>query len=262
MIKTITASIFLVIFLFSQASGKEKTLSIAHRGGADIRPENTMSAFENAINIGADYIELDVHLSKDGVPVVIHDSGLERTTDGKGKVEDKTLEELKKLDCGKWFSEEFRGEKISALEEVMELVKGKIKLAIEIKNCKDLDDGIEEKIITLAGNHDMLQDIIIISFSYDRIKKVNELDGSITTGFLYGGSKRDVCKMAIDAGIDYICPHWMPVTEELIKEAHSYNLRVNIWTVNNPALMKKFIDMGADAITTDRPDYLLEELKK
>lgn len=262
MIKTIVTAIFLVIFLFSNASGKEKTLSIAHRGGAAIRPENTMSAFENAMKMGVDYIELDVHLSKDGVPVVIHDSGLERTTDGTGKVEDKTLEELKKLDCGKWFSEKFREEKIPELEEVMDLVKDKTGLVIEIKNCDDLYDGIEEKIVKLVREKNMVRDIIIISFNYDRLKKVNELDESIDTGFLYGGNKTDVCNMALDAGIDYISPYWQNVNEELIKEAHSHNLRVSIWTVNDTDVMKKFIGMGVDAITTDRPDLLLKELGK
>lgn len=247
------------VSLFSNTPVDAKILAIAHRGGSAFRPENTMASFQHAIKLKADYVELDVHLSKDGYPVVIHDNTLERTTDGTGYVKDKNLEELKKLDCGSWFSEEFKGEKIPTLEEVLDLAKGKTGVVIEIKNDKDLQDGIEEKIIKTVREKNMMKDVIIISFNYDRIKKVNELDGTIDTGLLYGGNKPDICEMASEAGIDYICPYWKNVSEEIIKKAHSCDLKVNIWTVNESPLIKKFTEMGVDGIITDRPDFFLEE---
>jgi glycerophosphoryl diester phosphodiesterase len=245
--------------LFSNTPIDVKTLSIAHRGGAEFRPENTIASFQNAIKLRSDYVELDVHLSKDGYPVVIHDSTLERTTDGTGNVKDKTLDELKKLDCGSWFSEEFRGEKIPTLEEVLDLAKGRTGVVIEIKNDKDLQDGIEDKIIKTVREKDMVKDVIIISFNKDRIKKINDLDGTIDTGLLYGGNIPDICEMALATGIDYICPYWKNVNEDIIEKAHSCDLKVNIWTVNEASLMKKFTEMGVDGIITDRPDLLLEE---
>jgi glycerophosphoryl diester phosphodiesterase len=235
MIKIIIAvMVFTSIFLFSNAKGKEKTLSIAHRGGSVCRPENTMAAFKNAIKMGVDYIELDVHMSKDGYPVVIHDASLERTTNGTGKVEDKTLEELKKLNAGSWFSDEFIGEKLPTLEEVMDLAKNKTGIVIEIKKGDNLYDGIEEKIVKLIRDKDMVHDVIVISFNYELLKKVHELDGHIATGLLYGGNKPDICKMAHDAGIDYISPSWQTVTEDMIKEAHSVNIKVRAFRSTSP----------------------------
>jgi len=254
--------LFIFALLFSNASGEERTLCVAHRGGSAYAPENTVAAFENAVKMGVDYIELDVHLTKDGYPVVIHDDSLERTTDGTGKVKDKTLDELKELDAGSWFSDEFKGEKLPTLEEAMDFVKGRAGLFIEIKSGNDLCDGIEEKIVELIREKDMVREVIVISFNYDRIKNINELDPEIATGFLYGGNVPDVCEMALNAGVDYISPSWQAVTEDIIKEAHSNNIGVSLWTINEPDIMKKFIDLGVDAITTDKPDLLLKELER
>ena len=221
-----------------------------------------MAAFEIALKMGADYIEVDVHLSKDGIPVVIHDSSLERTTDGKGKVKDKTLEELKKLDAGSWFSEEFKEERIPTLEEVLNFSSGRIGVVIEIKSGSDLSDGIEEKIVKLIREKDMAEEVIVISFNYDRLKKINDIDSDIDTGFLYGGEVPDLFEKALEGGIDYISPAWQGADESLIKEAHSNNLKVSLWTINDPEVMKQFINLKADAITTDRPDLLIKELKE
>jgi glycerophosphoryl diester phosphodiesterase len=126
--------------------GKEKVICVAHRGGAGCAPENTPAAFKKAIALGADMVECDIHLSKDGHMVVIHDDRLDRTTNGKGLVREKTLAELKALDAGSWYGGEFAGEKISTLEELLDLAQGKVEVIIEsavteavaMKNSGDL----------------------------------------------------------------------------------------------------------------------------
>jgi glycerophosphoryl diester phosphodiesterase len=261
MIKIISLILFfMVIFLFSTASAKAKTLCIAHRGGSAYCPENTMSAFENAVLMGADYVELDVHLSKDGYIVVIHDDTVNRTTDGTGQVKDKTLEELKKVDAGSWFSDKFKGERLPTLEEVMDFAKGKIGLVIEIKNTSGDCEGIDEKVVKLLQEKDMVKDVIVISFDKKLIKNVHKLDENIPTGILFGGKVENPCEMADELGATYLSPYWGIVTEDMVKDVHSNNLKLNLWTVNETDIMKKLIDLGVDAITTDKPDLLLKQL--
>ncbi len=123
------------------------TKILAHRGASAYAPENTMAAFKKAIEMNADGIELDVHLSKDGYIVIIHDERVDRTTDGKGEVKDFSLDELKKLDAGSWFSDEYKGEKIPTLEELLSLIKNtEIYLNIEIKAGYRVYPDIEEKL--------------------------------------------------------------------------------------------------------------------
>ncbi len=120
-------------------------LVIAHRGASGYAPENTLASIRKGLDMGADMVEIDIHLSKDGEVVVIHDATLERTTDGTGKVQSKTLEELKKLNAGSWFGKEFSQEKIPTLKEVIDLMDGKALLLIELKN--DSKNGMYEDLV-------------------------------------------------------------------------------------------------------------------
>ncbi len=237
-----------------------ETLCIAHRGGAAYAPENTLAALNNAIKIGADYSEVDVHLSSDGHVVVIHDDLLERTTDGEGLVKDMTVARLKELDAGSWFSEEFKGEKIPTLEEVLDTAKGKIGVVIEIKNGPYFYEGIEQKVIDLVEEKNMEKDVIIISFDHECIKTVNSIAPFIATGVLYYANILDVEELKEDTGAEYICPGWALATQKALKDCHEEKIKMNIWTVNDEKVMKKFIDLKVDAITTDKPDVLLKAL--
>ncbi len=122
------------------------TLNIAHRGASALAPENTMAAFAMAVELGADAIELDLHVSRDGELVVIHDHTLDRTTDGEGPVHTRSLQELKRLDAGRWFGESFAGQRIPTLAEVLDRFSGKIPLALEIKAGSAFFRGIEERV--------------------------------------------------------------------------------------------------------------------
>lgn len=161
---------------------------MAHRGWSGKSPENTLAAIKLAVNepsISA--IELDVQLSKDGIPVVIHDFTVNRTTNGSGFVKDFTLKQLRSLDAGRWFSPDFEGEKIPTLEEVLQTINGKKSLNIELKVVGDIYAGLEEKIIETIKLFQVEKDVMITSFDHRRIQKINKLTTSIKTGLIIIG---------------------------------------------------------------------------
>ena len=160
------------------------TRVIAHRGFSGAAPENTLAAFEKAIEVGADMFELDVLLSRDGRVVVIHDDTLDRTTDGEGKVAAFTLAELKKLDAGSWFSAEFAGERIPTLEEALRLAKGCILVNVEIKT-EAVGRGVVAKALEVIDELDMKDNVVISSFDPTALAKARELHPGIRTASLF-----------------------------------------------------------------------------
>ncbi|MBI5967686.1 MAG: hypothetical protein HY882_07510, partial [Deltaproteobacteria bacterium] len=169
-------------------TGKFPVMVIAHRGFSGAAPENTLTAFQKAIEVGSDMIELDVHLSKDGEVVVIHDDSLERTSNGRGKVGDYPLQELKKFDAGSWFGPKFSGERIPTLKEVLELTQGKILVNIEIKDeylgRYTIEDLVERSLqeVKRAG---MKNQVIFSSFHSSALDRSKERDSCPRTALLY-----------------------------------------------------------------------------
>lgn len=163
----------------------KKFLKIAHRGYSELYSENTLPAFQKAIDHGADMIELDVHLTRDGIPVVIHDNDIERTSNGKGDVARFSLEELRQFDFDfkKTSGESFVS--IPTLEEVIDLVKGKIQLNIEIKNCPYRYKGIEEAIASLLIENNFISDTVVSSFDHFCLMTIKKIEPEIKTGMLY-----------------------------------------------------------------------------
>lgn len=160
-------------------------LKIAHRGYSELYPENTMPAFEKAIEAGADMMEFDVHMSKDGHAVVIHDNDVRRTSDGYGLVKDMTLAELRAFDFNFTGDRELGRAAIPTLDEVMRLSKGKIALNIEIKNCPYRYPGIEEEVCRLVRLHGMADEVVISSFDHFSLVKIKKIDPPLKTGMLY-----------------------------------------------------------------------------
>jgi len=231
---------------------------VAHRGGSALAPENTLVAFRNALRIGVEMVECDVHLSKDGAVVVMHDPSLERTTNGSGLIADKTLAELKTLNAAAKFGDGAQVERIPTLEEVLDLVKGKARVQIEIK----AGTGIEQKIVDMLHAKDMVSEVIIISFNFPSINTVKELDKNIATGALVGGLPNDKTPEEIVEHImetthaDFFLPYYAPVDAALVKAVHARGMKIGVWTVNTSADMRRMADFGIDALTTDRPDEL------
>jgi glycerophosphoryl diester phosphodiesterase len=162
------------------------TINYAHRGASGYYPENTMMAFEKAIELGCTGIETDVHMTKDGYLVLMHDEKIDRTTDGMGYIKDYNLEELRQLDAGKWKALEFSGERIPTVEELIELAKSKdIIINFEIKTDVIWYKDIEQKLIEMIHKYNVSDKIIISSFNHYTIHKCKQIDKNIKTGLLY-----------------------------------------------------------------------------
>lgn len=228
--------------------------TIAHRGASGYCPENTQAAFDLAVEMEADYIELDLQLSKDGEIVVIHDLKLDRTTNGKGRVIDYTYEELRKLDAGSWYSNEFAGEKILTFEEVLNLYRNKIGLLIELKK-PSANPGIEEMVASILKKHNWESwgenQIIIQSFEQAAMKKMASLLPGLPIGVLinYPIKKNEAEEIAKYA--EYLNLKWTLVNKKLLSYLTAYNLKTFIWTVRTKKELQQIRQYSVDGIATD-----------
>jgi glycerophosphoryl diester phosphodiesterase len=219
---------------------------VAHRGGSKLAPENTLKAFNNAVRLGSNAFELDIHLTKDGDLVVIHDHTLTRTSHKEGVVGEMTLAEIKKADSS-----------IPSLREALRAAKGRCHVLVEIKaGPKGRYIGLEKVLLEQLSQEKMLSQVVVISFNQDSLK---ELRSKVTTGLLYAWPL-DPAQVKKDLGVQYLCPQAKLVTPKLVQDAHSLGLKVNAWTVNDKAEMLTLLQAGIDAITTDLPDQLKQVL--
>jgi len=227
---------------------------IAHRGASTGAPENTLAAFRGALELGVDAVELDVHLSADGVPVVIHESLLDRTTDGRGLVKDYPLEALRRLDAGRWFNERFAGERIPTLTEALEVLRP-VRTIVEIKNGPVYYPGIAAKVAETvrAVGH---QAVTVSSFDHPVLLEVRDVAPDLPTAALFMGRFTDPLWLARESGASILHPYWAWITSDLVEAAHAAGLRVETWTVDEPHHARFVIDLGVDGIITNYPDRL------
>jgi len=235
-------------------------ICMAHRGWSGKAPENTMTAIRLALAEPAIRgIEIDVQLSRDGVPVIIHDFTLERTTTGRGLVMDHTLEELRELDAGSWFDERFAGERIPTLDEVLQAVKGRCTLNIELKATSDMYPGIAEKVLELLERHEMKQEIYITSFDHDLIRHVRTLDAKVQTGLIVMGRPVLMLEQMEAAGANILSMEYPYLTRDLACEALEKGYKVIAWTLDEPSHIRTVMSWHPDVqICTDHPDRMLE----
>lgn len=232
-------------------------INFAHRGASSLYPENTILAFKEAINLGCDGIELDVHKSKDNVLVVIHDEDIKRTHKGKGLVKDYTLEELIKFKCRKKEFEDSELCRIPTLEEVIQLiVDTNIVLNIELKTDVIHYDKIEEEVINLVKKYGLKNRVLISSFNHKSLEICKSIDSEIQVGVLYSKRIKNVVEYAKSLKVNAIHPKATLISKEIIDEAHNNGIKVNVYTVNKERLMKKLIDFKADGIFTDYTSIL------
>jgi len=230
-------------------------IKIAHRGSSGSYPENTRLAFEKAIEAGADMIEMDCRLSKDGHVVVIHDDRLDRTARAKGFVKGKTLKQLKKLDVGAWLKKSFKGERILTLEEILEIVSGKVEINLEIKSVLHGPLGIELKVLFIVSHFDYLERTIFSSFDYQSLRRLRELAPDVRIGVLYGAgikdnpfqAAREMNAYSLHIQREFATPHFL-------EEARELGLKSFVWTVNEVKEMEKFLSLGVDGIISDFPE--------
>ncbi len=241
-------------------------LNIAHRGASSLAPENTMAAFYKAIEVGAQGIELDVQLSKDGIPVIIHDEILQRTTSGTGFVKGYTLAELKQLDAGTSFSTEFAGERIPTLEEALQLAqKYNLFLNVELKNGVVLYPGIEQIVADMIRTYRYEANTIVSSFNHYSLLEMKKIAPQIKTGVLYMSALVDPWKYAAKLGAQALHPFYITLinqSEEQIQRLRDSGLMINPFTVDQEAEMLALIRMGVDGIITNFPQRLNDLLRK
>lgn len=230
----------------------------AHRGASGYAPENTLEAFRLAMEQGADGMELDVHLTKDGEVVVIHDETLDRTSNGHGNVRDYTLEELKKFSFHNHM-EKYQGVQIPTLKEVLNLVKNScMKVNIELKTGIYWYEGIEEKTMDIVKTIGMEDRVIYSSFNHYSIQKVLEQNSDAETAYLFSDVPLNMEKYAKDTGVKGLHPAVYHLKmADFLETYMKSGLKVRVWTVNNKEDMKMFIDAGVDAIITNYPDFML-----
>ncbi|MFW6264466.1 MAG: glycerophosphodiester phosphodiesterase, partial [Bacillota bacterium] len=233
----------------------KKPLIIGHRGAMGTAPENTAISFEKALNSGADGVEFDIHMSKDGELVVIHDERIDRVTENaQGFIKDYTLKELKEFDIGKKFSAEFLGEKILTLEETLNIVQDSKIINIEIKNGPIFYPGIEEKTIEVIKKYNIIDKVIISSFNHYTIKKLKLVEDRIECGILYMAGLYQPWEYAKNIGAEAIHPYIYSIMPELINECQEMGIKINVFGVNEELSLSNFIQLGVDGIITDYPE--------
>lgn len=229
-------------------------LILAHAGGGAHAPGNTLAAFRRGLQDGADGFELDVHLSKDGIPVVIHDFTLESVTGINAWVGSLTARELGEIDVGSWFSPTFSDQGIPTLEEVLALAEGKrLVINIEIKAGYRQYTGIEEKCLKAAEGLKGDCTVIFSSFDHYCLRRLKEIDSGVITGALHGCSLIDAHDYGSKIGVDAMHPQFMVVDPDYMAGCKQHHLKVNTWTVNDIDQAKRLWGMGVDAIITDDP---------
>ena len=218
-------------------------LKIGHRGARAYEPENTLLSFKKALELNVNAIEFDIRKTKDNEIIVIHDDKVDRTTNGKGLVNELTLKEIKELSTEK-------GEKIPTLEEALDFLNNKVKILIELKEL-----GFENKVLDIIYKKGLEKNVIIISFLEEALRKIRELNNEIEIGLLYVKHKNPI-KTALELKANYILPFYRFAHSNIIKKAHENGLKVIVWTINNKEEVLEYIKKGVDGIASDKPDIL------
>ena len=232
---------------------------IAHRGASSYAPENTLAAFDLAIQMGVSHIELDVHSTSDGHVVVIHDETVNRTTNGSGPVTSHALAALQALDAGSWFGGRFAGQRIPTFEEVLERYQGRAHLHTEIKG-RSAD--LSQLTVDLVRKRGMAGQVTITSFQRTRLEEARDHAPELPRGWLVTEVSDATIAQARALGLSQLCPIARAVTPELVHRLHVEGFVVRAWGVATEDQMRQVVQAGADGMTVNFPDRLLAYLKR
>jgi glycerophosphoryl diester phosphodiesterase len=241
-------------------------LVIAHRGDSAHRPENTLASFASALELGAELVELDVQLTKDGHAVVIHDPTLDRTTTGRGRVRDHSLSEIRRLSAGypERFGSAFAGERVPTLAEVLHLLRGRARALVEIKHesvSAAEDDGIEALTIAEARKAGVTEGVALLSFDRRALVRCRRQAPEIPRGHIfYRATAEEVLAGVREAGTDLVLPEKGMLSEELVRSLHAARLRVATWVVDEPDELRALARYQLFGVGSNRPGVLLEAI--
>lgn len=222
---------------------------MGHRGARAYEPENTLRSVRRALDMGVQAVEIDVHLSRDGRLVVIHDATVDRTTNGQGRVADLNWAELRRLDAG-------MGELLPNLEEVVSLVRGRGHLFVEMK-----DPRAVEPLATFFSAQDLFAEAHVISFWHPSLKKLRGLEPQIRTGVLFVGCPVDPATLAHAAGAEALVLNYQYVTPELVQAARQNDLTVAVWNIDTIDDLRPVLPLKLDYIGSNAPDILINYLQ-
>jgi glycerophosphoryl diester phosphodiesterase len=240
-----------------------RPLIFAHRGASKVAPENTLPAFEQAIGLGADGVELDVQYTSDGKLICIHNMTLEKTTNGSGRVVSHTLDQIRKLDAGAWFSPQFAGTRVPVLEEVLDLLKGKLLINIELKVLDTRQNGLGADVVKAVRARDMVDQIVLSSFNPFALRAAllagREFQGGLLLAPDLPGWTRwpFTRRYSLAQGVH---PELKMVDAAYVEGAKRAGLPLRVWTVNEEEGMRRMIGFSVDSIITDYPDRLAKRL--
>lgn len=234
---------------------------VAHRGWSGVAPENTLAAITLAAkDPEIEMIEIDVQLSKDGVPIVIHDFTLDRTTNGMGLVKEHTYEELKRLDAGSWFDPYYQGETLPSLEEVLRLAKGNKRLNIELKQSGNAYPELEDKTMELIRRYRMQDEVIVTSFDHQSMRKTKQLAPELRVGLIVLGRPVLVAEQMEYAGASFLSIEYHYLTREMAEEITGRQMdgqpmEIIAWTVNKGEDMEAIANLHPSIkICTNHPE--------
>lgn len=238
---------------------KDNFIVYAHRGASAYAPENTRAAFDKAIELKANGIELDLQRTKDGKVVIFHDDTIDNKSNGKGKISDYTYAELIRLDFGKWFDNKYKNEKIMLFEDfAKDFFNNDLTYAIELKVL-----GIEQEVLEIVNKYKTHENIYITSFIYDALSNIRKIDSNIKLSWLIEEriNKDNIEKLLRIKG-NQICPKADFISETDIELANTKGLGVRLWGINNEEIMKKVYKLNIEGMTVNFPDRLIELLNK
>ncbi len=241
-----------------------KFMNIAHRGASSYAPENTFAAYDKALSMGVNHIEIDVHLTRDGHIVVIHDDAVDRTTNACGRVSDFTLSEIQALDAGSWFSPEYEGERIRSLGETLERYKDRLYFHIEIK-AREIVGGLARRTIDMVRGYGLTDSVTLTSFHKEWLQEAAAYDSTLPKGWLapMGSASWDdsIIEQSKELGLAQICPRADLTTSELVDRLHAEGFVVRCHGLYNHDLMRHAVDVGADGATVNFPDKMADYLR-
>ena len=230
--------------------------NVAHRGASGDYPENTLLAFEKALEIGVDEIELDLHSTRDGRLVVMHDAAVDRTTDGTGGIGELTLAEIKSLDAGIGFGERFRGERVPTWEEALDLLQGKVGLNVHLKEGGAPDGNYERKVAKALQDFRMVEDSIM-ACSDESVGIFSGIDPRIECRlFRAQRTPEEYIRKSVEMGLRTMQPGRDITTPDFVRNAHAAGRIVHVFYADTPEDMRGFIEIGVDGILTNYPERL------
>jgi glycerophosphoryl diester phosphodiesterase len=237
--------------LIAQIGIEDRVAVTAHRGSSLRAPENSLSAVEAAVREGADFAEIDVQETADGVVVVLHDSDLMRVAGLNKNIWEVEYAEIESLDAGSWFSPEFQGERIPTLQQMIDTARGRIRLNIELK-FNGHDKRLVERVVGLVRENDFHDQCVLSSLDLDGVGRAKALDGRVRVGHIVAAAVGDVARL----DVDFLSVQQNQATPSLVRSLHRAGKEIHVWTVNDRQRMSAFVDLGVDNLLTDDPRLL------